>query len=113
MQPIPNYWNCFAPPERAVALLMASASAGMTAYVPVSEVHAVFEDCCSGWADKREEAWQANWHVTKMEIEILEETIEVYLADQLWMTQVYNCTLTGGCLIDAPLCLQLDFYTSP
>lgn len=109
-------WTCIPDCEKNMCLAMAEASQSLTPFVLVGVIRNLLNPCTGGGGNFRTErlrAWQNNYKVTRLSIEIDGEDVPVFLANQPWMTELYNCFIMSDCLPGDPTCLLLNFYNAP
>jgi len=111
--PVVPSWYCIPPLEQDVNTDMASAYGSMTQFVAKTLIDAKFLAAFPSWWQIRRDAWIACYNIHEDTVIIDELEIPVYLAINTWMSEVYACQLTGGCLLGQPVCPQLDFINSP
>lgn len=110
---VPRSWGCIPPTERAANIAMAWSGMGIQAFTLASVIDGIFAAQITTDPDIRRALWETIYQMERIEIEVDEAMVEVYLSNQQWCIDVYTCRLDGGCQIDSPICLQLAFYNLP
>lgn len=106
-------WACQMLEQREAMLDCAQASVSMSPVVPVVVIEARFGATPDSFGAKRMAVWEFVWDMQREEIIIGEETIEVFVCNQAWMSTIAAAFITGDITVCEPYCEMWNFTTSP
>jgi len=106
---IRDYWPCVHPADKQVMLLLAQATQTPHLAIPRSAAVAVWLSYYGAPVAAYRDAFM-EWAVITQE---LIEGQNWWLADQIWMLELYTCFLEGDCLDELNGCSQFNFPTYP
>lgn len=94
---VPKVWGIFPFPERRACQSMAN-SLDTVGYRTRDSILALFQTNlpASQWS-KRYQAWRFTYNMVAVPMEIGEETVLVFVADQSWCLGLYLCIQHGDC----------------
>jgi len=110
---IQRVWGCVARTERLACIAMTAPTLIPPAFTPVEVIDAIFAANGTIDPETRRKAWEANYGMTRVEIEVDEQPINVYISNRQWCVDLWNCRQSRKCSTNQPMCYLVNFRNAP
>lgn len=106
-------WGCIPQPEQLIAGLFADAQETGLGFLVAAGVDALFVASYPLWYETRRAAWQGNYAIDLVTIEIEGVEVGVYIPSIDFVTPLVECRAEGGCVTGTSTCPQRVPFGAP